>query len=80
MSALAPYTVDDKEVLEKVQRREVMMVTNLRGSFEERLATLGMRTLEPRRLRGDLIETYNILSGKSDASVQTWFNIVLDHF
>ena len=63
VSALATYTVDDKEVPEKVQRREVMMVTNLRGSFEERLPILGMRTLEARRLRGDLIETYNILAG-----------------
>ena len=78
VSALAPYTVDDKEVLEKVQRREVMMVTTLRCSFEERLATLGMRTLEARRSRGELIETYNILSGKSDASVQTWFNLAQD--
>ena len=78
VSAWAPYTVADKEVLEKVQRRAVMMVTNLRGSYEERLATLGMRTLDARRLRGDLIETYKILSGKSDVSIQTWFNLAQD--
>ena len=58
VSAWAPYTVADKEILEKVQRRDMMMVTNLKGSYEERLATLGMRTLEARRIRGDLIETY----------------------
>ena len=37
-----------------------------------------MRTLEPRRIRGDLIETYKILSGKSDVSPQTWFTLAGD--
>ena len=44
----------DKEVLEKVQQRAVMMVSNLRGTYEERLVVLNMRTLEDRRTRGDL--------------------------
>ena len=65
----------DKELLEKVQRRAIMMVTNMKGSYEERLAILGMRTLEDRRLRGDLIETYKILTGKSDVKYQTWFQL-----
>ena len=43
----------DREILEKVQRRAIMMVTNIKGSYEERLATLGLRSLEDRRLRGD---------------------------
>ena len=75
VSAWAPYTVADKEILEKVQRRAIMMVSNMKGSYEERLATLGMRTLEARRIRGDLIETYKILSGKSDVSAKTWFTL-----
>ena len=33
-----------------------------------------MRTLEERRLRGDLIKAYKILSG----SIQTWFNLAQD--
>jgi ribonuclease P/MRP protein subunit RPP40 len=73
--AWAPYTMADKELLEKVQRRAIMMVTNMKGSYEERLAILGMRTLEDRRLRGDLIETYKILTGKSDVKYQTWFQL-----
>ena len=77
-SAWAPYTVADKELLEKVQRRAIMMVSNLRGSYEERLAILGIRTLEDRRLRGDLIETYKILTGKSDVRYQTWFQLAKD--
>ena len=50
-----------------------MMVTNLRGSYEEKLAVLGLRTLQDRRVRGDLIETYKILTGKSDVDPATWF-------
>ena len=37
-----------------------MMVTNLKGSYEERLAVLGMRNLEDRRVKGDLIESFKI--------------------
>ena len=46
------------------ERRAVGMVSNLRGStYEEKLAELGMVTLEKRRLRGDLIQAYKIISG-----------------
>ena len=76
--AWAPYTMADKELLEKVQRRAIMMVTNIKGTYEERLAKLGMRTLEDRRLRGDLIETFKILTGKSDVKYQTWFQLAKD--
>ena len=72
-SAWSPYNKADKEILEKVQRRAVMMVTNVRGSYEERLAELKIRTLEDRRVRGDMIETYKILTGKCNVSLETWF-------
>ena len=49
------------------------MVTNVKGSYEERLVVLKLRTLEDRRLRGDMIETYKILTGKSKVSLETWF-------
>ena len=51
-------------------------MTNIRGDYEERLAILNIRTLEERRLRGDLIETYKILTGKSDVDPKTWFSPV----
>ena len=60
-SAWFPYIKADKVILEKVQRRAVMMVTDLKGSYEERLAVLKIRTLEDRRIRGDMIETYKRL-------------------
>ena len=41
------------------------MVSNLgRGSYEEKLAEVGMLSLVDRRERGDMIATYKILSGK----------------
>ena len=77
-SAWAPHSVADRELLERVQRRAIMMVTNIKGSYEERLAMLGMRTLEDRRLRGDLIEAFKILTGQSDVRYETWFNLARD--
>ena len=38
-------------------------------SCEERLRKLRLPTLRFRRLRGDMIETYKILTGKYDKSV-----------
>ena len=61
VSAWAPYAKADMEVLDNVQQRVVMMFANLRRSYEERLAILGMRIWQGRRDRGDLIETYKIL-------------------
>ena len=76
--AWSPYSMADRDLLERVERRAIMMVTNLRVSYEERLAFLGMRTLEDRRLRGDLIETFKILTGQSDVKYQTWFKLAKD--
>ena len=61
-------------MLEKVQRRAVGMVSGLTaGSYEGRLAELGMVTLEERRHQADMALTYKILSGKEDVDPATWF-------
>ena len=78
--AWCPWCKGDIETLEAVQRRAVMMVTNLRGkSYEERLAELGMVTLEKRRQRGDLIQAYKVLSGKDQVATSTWFDCPEPH-
>ena len=74
VQAWCPWTIGDKEVLEKVQRRAVGMVTNVKGkSYEEKLAAMGMSTLEERRKRGDLIQMFRIMTGKDKVDLATWF-------
>jgi ribonuclease P/MRP protein subunit RPP40 len=76
VAAWSPWNIGDKEILEAVQKRAVMMVTNLKGkSYSQRLGELGLTTLEDRRERGDLIQAYKILTGKEMVNYQTWFQM-----
>jgi hypothetical protein len=75
--AWSPWTKADSEVLEKVQRRAVGMVTGLKSKeYEERLKELGMSTLSQRREEMDLSEMYKIMTGKSAVDPCTWFEKV----
>ena len=57
----------DIDILEKIQRRATKMVPELRHlSYIDRLKRLKLTSLEERRQRGDLIETYKIISGKEN--------------
>ena len=50
--------------LEDVQRSYTRMIDGIgTWTYEERLKTLGLTTLLERRARGDLIETFKIISG-----------------
>ncbi len=50
--------------LEAVQRKATKMIISLRNiSYEERLASLNLFSLEKRRLRGKLNECFKILKG-----------------
>ena len=62
MAAWSPLNQGDKEFLESVQRRAVMMITNLKGrTYHQRLKELGMITLKERRERG-LIQAYKVIT------------------
>lgn len=75
----SPWLVQDKDVLEKVQKRALKIVSNLKGrTYEERLLETNMTTLEARRVRGDLIQMYRIMSGKDDVRPSIWFHTMAD--
>lgn len=75
--AWSPWNAKDKELLERVQRRAVKMVSGLKGTtYEERLKELNLSTLEERRVRYDMVETFKILNGFNDVNSDTWFRKV----
>ena len=76
-SVWSPYRKGDIEALEKVQKKATKLLPQLKHkNYTERLIACKLSTLHFRRIRGDMIETYNILSGKYDRSasrcIQLW--------
>jgi len=62
-----PYHVQEIKALEQVQMRATKILPSLKNKpYEERLKILKLPTLKFRRQRGDMIETYKILTGKYD--------------
>ena len=47
-------------------------------SYEDRLIKLNLTTLEQRRERGDIIQTYKIMHGLSDVNINELFTMVED--
>ena len=44
-------------------------------SYDKRLKMLGLTTLQQRRLRGDLIEAYKILTGREGVDPESFFTM-----
>ena len=63
----SPFSKEDIDNLERVQRHFTKRIEGLYDfSYNERLKILNLPSLEFRRMRGDLIETYKILHGLYD--------------
>ena len=58
-------SVTDKEIIENVQKKAVKMISGLAGNtYEEKCKELGLESLEARRNKQDLLQTYKIFNGK----------------
>ena len=66
----APYKKGDIEALEKVQKRATKILPSLRHlTYADRLRACKLTTLHYRQIRGDMIETYKIVTGKYDKDI-----------
>jgi len=75
--AWSPTSPVDIATLEKVQQRAVGMVSGLTSvSYGDRLKELGLLSLEKRRERFDLIQTYRTLSRVDHVEPSRWFTLV----
>jgi len=74
VQAWSPHLFKDKNCLERIQRRATKLVKGFsKLTYEDRLKKLGIYSLEKRRLHGDLIEAYKILTGKERVDKDKFF-------
>jgi len=65
-----PYKKVDIEALEKVQKRATKFLPALRHlTYPDPLKACKLTTLHYRQIRGDMIETYEIISSKYDSEI-----------
>ena len=68
--------VRDIQALEKVQRRATKLIPDLAQlPYETRCQRLGLQTLEERRVRGDMIQTFKFLHGYDDVPHTRFFQL-----
>ena len=51
------------------------MISGLQGTYEEKLKSLGLVTLEENRVRGDMIEMYKMMTGKGNVDYRKFFEL-----
>jgi hypothetical protein len=78
-TAWSPHYAKDKHLLERAQHRFTRMIPGLaKMDYEDRLAVRGIWSLEERRNRADIIETFKILNGLSAIPASSLFEICKD--
>ena len=76
VQAWSPHQRKDIEKIEKMQRRATKMIPELRQlSYEDRLVRLQLTTLEERRLRGDMIQTFKLVNGYENVDPNRYFKL-----
>ena len=68
--AWAPWLIADVEILEKVQKRFVRMVSGLSSStYGDKLKELKLLSLSDRRAQLDLVQVYKIINKIDDTKI-----------
>ena len=76
VQAWRPFLRKDIDNMERVQRRATRMITECKGqSYECRLKTLGLISLEERQTRGDLIQVFKLIKGVDNADYREYFQL-----
>ena len=73
VTSWSPWQRKDVEILEKIQHRATRKMSDIRGSYPERLEQLELTTLEERRRRGDAIEVFKYVKGFVDVKKENIF-------
>jgi hypothetical protein len=72
--AWSPWNRGDIACLEKIQERAVKAVSGLRGrTYSEKLAELGLPSLEMRRKEADMVQVYKIFHDEDSEYSEQWF-------
>ena len=80
VQAVGPQAAKDIELLEKVQQRATKLVREVRHlPYPERLSRLEVPSIKKRLQRGDMIETYKILTGKVNVRREKFFSLRRSH-
>ncbi len=74
IQAWSPWLQQDVDLLENVQKRAVKAISGLTGTYEEKLKSLKMLSLEDRRRRGDMIETFKLVHGFENVDSSKFFS------
>ena len=72
-----PWSTGDGEALEKIQRKAVNMISGLSSvTYEDKLHELNIQSLQDRRERFDMIQTYKIMNEIENVDKTIFFQLV----
>ena len=71
----SPYYLQDINLIEKVQKYFTRKLLGKKHSYVERLSLLNLESLEERRVKIDLIETYKFFSSSQDRNFADYFKL-----
>jgi hypothetical protein len=73
VQAWCPWTQQDRELLKRVQKCAVGMVSGLKGrTYDQKLTDLELTTLEEWRHQSEILQVYKMLTTKDNVSSDHW--------